>query len=59
MTENKEFLQKNRIGKKQEIAVIVELKSGEIMKIHNSYIYQPGIHFEGGSIKWHEDVCGK
>lgn len=55
MAENEKFFHEKNRGRKEEISIIVEVKEGKIEKIHNSYIYQPAIHFKGGSITWHED----
>lgn len=59
MAENEKSFYKDSVERRQEIAVFVELKDGKIKKIHNSYLYQPAIHFKGGSIKWHEDRIRK
>lgn len=59
MKDRNEFLHKDPSGIKQEITVVVELQDGKIKKIHNTYCYQPAIHFKGGSIKWHEDLSVK
>lgn len=59
MEDDKEVLNRDSIGIRQEITVVVEVQDGEIKKIHNAYSYQPVIHFKGGSIKWYEDSGGK
>lgn len=59
MTDNNEFVRENRIGKKQEIEIIIEMENGIIKKIHNSKIYQPTIYFKGETIKWHDESCVK
>lgn len=59
MPGNEKVFHKDKVGRRQEISVFVELKDGKIEKIHNTFIYQPAINFKGGSIKWHEDQIQK